>query len=131
MLPWQSRTGAKSPPGHHHPAANAPSTSDFPKESPVSYAAFLERKKRAAPTVGRPCTIDEPHPILHDWQRRIVAWAVTKGRAAIWADTGLGKTFMQIEWARLSGERALIVAPLAVCHQTVREAARIGVTARY
>lgn len=97
----------------------------------MSYAAFLERKRRLAPTVGRPCGTDEPHPILHDWQRRIVAWAVTKGRAAIWADTGLGKTFMQLEWARLSGERALIVAPLAVCHQTVREAARIGITARY
>jgi len=68
---------------------------------------------------------------LHDWQREIVVWAVRTGRAAIWADTGLGKTLMQIEWARLSGATSLIVAPLAVCTQTVREAATVGITASY
>lgn len=61
----------------------------------------------------------------------IVAWAVRKGRAALWADTGLGKTRMQIEWARLSGTTALVVAPLAVSAQSVREAAKIDVDARY
>jgi len=63
----------------------------------------------------------------------IVCWAVGIGRAAIWADTGLGKTFMQIEWARLvaPGQVSLIVAPLAVCHQTVREAAKLGVAITY
>ncbi|MGW6531394.1 SNF2-related protein [Streptomyces venezuelae] len=74
--------------------------------------------------------------MLHPWQRQIVAWAVRTGRAAIWADTGLGKTVMQLEWARLSTEpaaagNALIVAPLAVCQQTVREAAKLGIAARY
>lgn len=61
----------------------------------------------------------------------MVAWAVRTGRAALWEDTGLGKTFQQLEWARLSGDRPLIVAPLAVCQQTVREAAKLGIHAEY
>jgi hypothetical protein len=97
----------------------------------VIYADFLATKRAAAPELGRPCSPDDIHALLHDWQREIVAWAVRIGRAAIWADTGLGKTLMQLEWARLSGARVLIVAPLAVCSQTTREAARIGVPARY
>ena len=97
----------------------------------TAYAEFLGRKGLAVATVGPPVDVAAVHPMLHEWQRRIVAWAVRTGRAAIWADTGLGKTFMQVEWARLSADRALIVAPLAVCQQTVREAAKLGVTARY
>jgi hypothetical protein len=97
----------------------------------ATYADFLTRKQARVAPAGPAVDIDALNPTLHEWQRRIVAWAVATGRAAIWADTGLGKTFMQIEWARLSAERALIVAPLAVCHQTVREAAKLGVTARY
>jgi superfamily II DNA or RNA helicase len=102
----------------------------------VSYAEFLATKAKRAPEIGRACDASEVNPMLHDWQREIVAWAVRKGRAAIWADTGLGKTFMQIEWARLSAQplvlnRALIVAPLAVCQQTIREGAKLGVDIRY
>jgi superfamily II DNA or RNA helicase len=95
------------------------------------YADFLAAKTRVAPTLGRPCEPAEVHPMLHPWQARIVAWAVRKGRAAVWADTGLGKSFVQLEWARLSGRRALVLAPLAVCQQTVREAARLGIEAHY
>jgi hypothetical protein len=69
--------------------------------------------------------------MLHDWQAELVRWAVRTGRAAVWADTGMGKTVMQLEWARLSGDTALVVAPLAVCQQTVREAAKLGITATY
>jgi len=69
--------------------------------------------------------------MLHDWQNELVRWAVRTGRAALWADTGMGKTVMQLEWARLSGSRPLIVAPLAVCQQTVREAAKLGIVAEY
>lgn len=97
----------------------------------MTYADFLERKQRREGTLGPDVVPGEIHPMLHSWQKRIVVWAVRKGRAAIWADTGLGKTVMQVEWARLSGDRTLIVAPLAVCAQTVREAAKIGVIARY
>ncbi|MFC5204576.1 SNF2-related protein [Streptomyces kaempferi] len=102
----------------------------------TSYADFLARKQATAPEFGRSVEPSSVHPMLHTWQREIVAWAVRTGRAAVWADTGLGKTVMQLEWARLSIEpgvagNALIVAPLAVCQQTVREAAKLGITARY
>lgn len=97
----------------------------------VSYRDFLARKAATTPETGHLIDAADAHPMLHPWQREIVAWAVRTGRAAIWADTGLGKTVMQLEWARLSGATALVVAPLAVCQQTVREAAKLDITARY
>lgn len=97
----------------------------------VSYTDFLSRKRVTARPGGIDVDAAALHPSLHKWQARIVRWAVQVGRAAVWADTGLGKTRMQVEWARLSGTRALIVAPLAVCAQTVREAAAISVDVRY
>jgi hypothetical protein len=97
----------------------------------VSYADFIARKSRSAQHLGRDVELADIHGMLHQWQARIVQWSVKVGRAAIWADTGLGKTVMQIEWCRLSADTSLIVAPLAVCQQTVREAAKIGVTAQY
>lgn len=69
--------------------------------------------------------------MLFPFQRDLTTWAVRKGRCAIFADTGLGKTFMQVEWARIIGETTLIVAPLSVARQTVREAAKIGVDVHY
>jgi hypothetical protein len=78
---------------------------------------------------------DALNPILHDWQRELVSWALRVGRAAIWADTGLGKTFMQVEWLKHAvndpWQSGLIVAPLAVCQQTIREAAKLGVKVEY
>lgn len=97
----------------------------------TTYAEFLAAKARRVEPVGRHVDPAEIHPSLHAWQRDLVQWGVRTGRAAYWWDTGLGKTRAQIEWARLSGARALIVAPLAVCHQTVAEAATLGVEARY
>lgn len=97
----------------------------------MTYADFLQSKQLRAPKQG--VTVTEIHPMLHDWQGDLVRWAAKVGRAAIWADTGLGKTVMQVEWLRhMAGDHyGLIVAPLAVCHQTVREAARLGVAATY
>ncbi len=99
----------------------------------TTYADFLAAKTSGVPDHGKQWQPGDVHPYLHEWQRELVAWAAGRGRAAIWADTGLGKTLMQIEWARLmAGQgRSLIVAPLAVCAQTVREAAKVGVTATY
>lgn len=97
----------------------------------TAYANFLAQKQAAAPEHGRTVKPGDVHPMLHPWQKEIVTWAVRTGRAAIWADTGLGKTVMQLEWARLSGDTALVVAPLAVCQQTAREAAKLGITAHY
>jgi hypothetical protein len=97
------------------------------------YAEFIGRKHPAITFEGPTVPDADVHSMLHDWQNELVRWACKVGRAAIWADTGLGKTVMQLEWARLTaaGGVALIVAPLAVCAQTVREAARLGIEAPY
>jgi hypothetical protein len=97
----------------------------------MEYAQFLARKQGKVEKPGRDVTAADVHPMLHDWQNELVQWAVRTGRAALWADTGMGKTVMQLEWARLSGDRPLVVAPLAVCQQTVREAAKLGIRAAY
>jgi len=99
----------------------------------MSYADFLARKKAIATPLGVDVDLCDLHESLFAWQAEIVQWAARIGRAAIWADTGLGKTRMQLEWARVSSEDglALIVAPLAVCQQTVREARAIGIDATY
>jgi len=96
-----------------------------------NYAEFIARKQSRVEKPGRQVTEADIHPMLHDWQRELVQWAVATGRAALWADTGMGKTVMQLEWARLSGDRPLVIAPLAVCQQTVREAAKLGLRAQY
>jgi DNA modification methylase len=97
----------------------------------MNYEHFLQTKAiRDVPT-GKPCEPSQVNPMLFDFQRLIVAWAVKRGRAAIFADCGLGKTLMQLEWARLVGGRCLILTPLAVSSQTIREAAKIGLRANY
>ena len=72
---------------------------------------------------------------LFDFQKVIVEWACRRGRAAIFADTGLGKTAMQIEWANQvathTGGRVLILAPLCVAQQTVGEAKKFGFHIEY
>lgn len=68
---------------------------------------------------------------LFPMQRDIVVWGLRKARAAIFADTGMGKTYMQLEWAKQTGENTLIVAPLSVARQTVRMGNDIGIEVRY
>lgn len=97
----------------------------------MSYADFIARKQGRVEKPGREVTAADIHPMLHDWQNELVRWAVRTSRAALWADTGMGKTVMQLEWARLSGDTPLVIAPLAVCEQTVREGAKLGITAKY
>jgi DNA modification methylase/superfamily II DNA or RNA helicase len=96
-----------------------------------TYTDFLSSKTLVVRPSGHTVEPDAIHESLFPFQRDLVRWAIRKGRAAIFADTGLGKTRMQIEWARLTGERVLIVAPLAVAQQTVREGSDIGVDITY
>lgn len=96
----------------------------------VEYAEFLASKRQIAPTLGKH-DLGGLHPKLFPFQRDLTLWAARKGRAAIFADTGLGKTFMQLEWARLIGERTLIVAPLSVARQTVGEGRKIDIPVHY
>jgi len=68
---------------------------------------------------------------MFDFQRSLVSWAVLKGRSALFADTGLGKTLMQLTWAenvvRKTNKPVLVLTPLAVGAQTVREGEKFGV----
>jgi len=100
-----------------------------PRSAP--YAEFLAHKARREWQHGLTVATSAVHPMLHDWQARIVTWAARKGRAAVFADCGLGKTFIQLEWARLVADRSLIVAPLSVARQTVREGQKIGNVPHY
>jgi len=94
-----------------------------------AYADFIASKTPAAISFGR--EPDELPSIFWRFQRAIVEWAIRRGRAALFADCGLGKTLMQVEWARQSGGRVLIVAPLAVAEQTIAEARdKLGVPIR-
>jgi len=93
-----------------------------------AYQEFLDRKAIAAP--GRGITrVEGLSSELFDFQKRIVDWALSKGRAAIFADCGLGKTFMQLEWSRHVPGDVLILTPLAVAQQTAAEARRFGISA--
>lgn len=101
----------------------------------TTYDNFLAAKAARVHPAGRRIELTDLHPLLHRWQAEVVQWAAHVGRAALWEDTGLGKTVQQIEWARVMTQPtngvALIVAPLAVCAQTVREAAKVQVEATY
>lgn len=97
----------------------------------MDYSDFLETKQKLQVAYGKEINPDDIHPMLFDFQRDLVRWAVRKGRAAIFADTGMGKTFMQSEWARLMGQLTMIIAPLSVARQTVREAKKIDIDIIY
>lgn len=93
-----------------------------------AYAEFLQRKAITDPPTGLR-VIPELCARLFDFQRDITAWALRRGRAAVFADCGLGKTLMQLEWARHVPGNVLILAPLAVAPQTAAEAAdKLGIT---
>jgi len=95
----------------------------------VSYEEFLERKLHTGADHGfEPVFMPSQ---LFDFQQALVQWAVRKGRAAIFADCGLGKTAMQLTWAQNVAQHAdrpvLILTPLAVAAQTIREGEKFGI----
>ena len=99
----------------------------------MDYQTFLQSKVKRFTGEGFACDMAILPPAMFEWQRKIVGWACQKGRCAIWADTGLGKTIMQLAWAdqvvRQTGQSVLILTPLAVSAQTVKEAERFGLRA--
>lgn len=100
----------------------------------LSYSEFLNRKRFTIEEAGFdaaiPGSIDA---LLFDYQRDIIKWACRRGKAAIFADTGLGKSLMQLTWAdqvaKHTGLRVLILAPLAVTFQFLTEAEKFGIHA--
>lgn len=95
------------------------------------YGEYIARKLAMVPPTG----LTSPQDLadgLFDHQAALTAWALRRGRAAIFADTGLGKSRMQLAWAdrvvAATSGRVLVLAPLAVAAQTVREGAEMGLT---
>jgi hypothetical protein len=90
----------------------------------LAYQEFLATKQRL--WTGESITEVALPSRLKPFQADLVRWALRKGRCALWCDTGLGKTAMQLAWGdqvRRAGGRVLILAPLAVTTQTAREGA--------
>ena len=96
----------------------------------MSYEAFLAAKRLIAAPVG---IADPPrlHAGLFPFQRDIARWALRRGRAAIWADCGLGKSWIGLECGRVVCEHtqgdSLILTPLAVARQFVSEGEKLGI----
>lgn len=100
-------------------------------ESADQYSRFLEGKAQFRDGDGfDPIWMPD---VMFDFQRMLVDWAVRRGRAAIFADCGMGKTLMQLVWAQnvylYTGRPVLIITPLAVSSQTAEEAAKFNVDA--
>lgn len=97
----------------------------------LEYAAFLAKKSQLGGHHGfKPVWMPD---FLHGFQSHLDTWAIEKGRAAIFADCGLGKTPMQLVFAQNVREHTnkpvLVLTPLAVASQTAREAAKFGIDA--
>jgi len=101
----------------------------------MKYEEFIEAKKIVPIISGFDVDENALNSNLFDFQRVIVKWALKRGRAAIFADTGLGKTLMQTSWAQEvvnhTNGNVLIFAPLCVAQQTVREGQKFGIDIHY
>lgn len=98
----------------------------------MDYSEFLAAKTIYSSDKGLTARVTDDR--LFNFQRHLVDWALAKGSAAIFADCGLGKTPMQLEWANQvveqTGGRVLILTPLAVTGQTLREADKFDIEAQ-
>jgi superfamily II DNA or RNA helicase len=101
--------------------------------SQAEYEQFIKGKLAAEVPTG--FDYDVLVGPLFDFQAACVKWALKRGRAALFLDTGLGKTLCQCTWAQLvyehTGLNIIIAAPLCVAQQTVEEAAKFGITVKY
>ena len=97
----------------------------------MDYKEFLNTKIKTIQESGFEVEDSQMNPKLFDFQKYCVKRALKAGRFALFQDCGLGKTFQQIEWARLVTEHTnqpvLILCPLAVAGQTIKEGERFGI----
>jgi len=97
----------------------------------MQYRDFIENKKMKIITSGFDIDKSQINKMLFSYQVDIVKWGLKKGKAALFSGTGTGKTAMQLEWAnqvyKETGKNVLILAPLAVSQQTVREGLKFGI----
>ena len=101
----------------------------------AAYLRFLQGKFRLSPDQGFPVARGAIHPLLKPHQMDLVEWSCRKGRAALFAAFGLGKSFMQLETCRLilevHGGTGLIVLPLGVRPEFMRDAEKLGIPVRF
>ena len=99
-----------------------------------SYAEFIKSKEIESINDGIEFDKSELNKNLLPFQNDIVAWALRKGRAAIFSDCGTGKTIMQLSFAdmvhKCTGGKALILCPLSVAEQTKKEGQKFGIESR-
>ena len=97
----------------------------------MSYSDFIQSKAQTAITAGVVADESTYPTMIKDHQRVGVTWALRRGRAALFFDTGLGKTLSQLTWAdqvaKHTGKPVIVLAPLAVSKQTQREGVKFGI----
>ena len=97
----------------------------------MDYQEFLKTKEKSHISSGFDISEDKLNCNLFDFQKFTVKTALKKGRFAVFADCGLGKTLMQLSWAEevfnYTGKKVLLLAPLAVVEQTKQEAIKFGI----
>lgn len=95
------------------------------------YLEFLQNKQKTAIISGFDVDINNLNKSMFEFQKFIVQRALKAGKYAIFADCGLGKTLMQIEWAKQvnikTDKPVLILAPLSVSGQTIKEGVKFGI----
>jgi hypothetical protein len=100
----------------------------------LDYDDFLTSKRIVAAPAGFDVPPSDLSSAMRDDQHAVTRWAIQRGKAAIWADCGLGKTFDELVWASLVARETkrpiLILAPSAVSRQTVEEARKFGIDAQ-
>lgn len=103
----------------------------------TAYESFLREKSPAVRPSGL-SKIPPLHPAMtgdHQHQHDVCQWALRLGKAAAFLGTGMGKTLIELEWARVlsghTGKPILLLAPLAVAQQTVREGEKFGIESAY
>lgn len=97
----------------------------------LDYGDFLREKQIILQESGITVGTQSLNGQMFEFQKDIVAWTLRKGRAAIFCDCGMGKTVMQLEFARNVPGNVLILAPLSVAQQTEREGKKFGIPATY
>lgn len=101
----------------------------------MDYNEFIAQREYTSIEAGFDPNEDQYPDGIFDHQRAIVSWACRRGRAGVFMDTGLGKTITQLTWGdqvqRHTDGYVLLLAPLAVAHQTEREAAKFGIKAKF
>lgn len=101
------------------------------KDYSNDYNLFLKEKEEKKEDTGFIVEDEELNEYLFDWQREIVKWCLKKGKCALFEDTGMGKTIQQLAWAEAivkhTNGKVLILAPLAVSKQTVKEGKKFGI----